>query len=128
MPISCNCKQCQNMCRSSTCLCSPDGAQRLIDAGYGQRLAAYTFPGGSAIGTAPKSGGQKFNSTQQSSCSFFSESGGCELHNIGLKPLEGQLAHHTRYWVDVRKSVVRLWTPDEFSNLSSIINNSNKGI
>lgn len=107
------------MCRASTCLCSPEGAQRLIDAGHGARLAAYFFPGGFAIGAAPKVGGREFSSTHQGPCSFFSEAGGCELHDAGLKPLEGQLAHHLRHWLPIRQFVVALWTRADFDRISS---------
>lgn len=120
-PIACNCPQCRAMCRASTCLCSPEGAQRLIDAGHVARLAAYAFPGGCAIGAAPRAGGHEFSSTHQGTCTFFSEEGGCELHDAGMKPLEGQLAHHSRHWLAVRQTVVNLWTRADFARLTSEI-------
>lgn len=118
-PITCACEQCRAMCRNSTCLCSPDDVQRLIDAGFKDRLAAYVFPAGRAIGPAPASGGREHSTTRMGACTFFSE--GCELHDAGLKPTEGQLAHHTRHWIEVRQAVMQQWTRADFRRLSTRI-------
>lgn len=125
-PIACNCQQCRAMCRASTCLGTPEDVLRLVAAGYGDRLAAYRFPSGSAIGAAPVGrSGEHLTTTQAGPCTFYSEAGGCALHGAGLKPTEGRLAHHDRPWLGVRQEVMRHWSRTEFRNLSRLLKAGN---
>ncbi len=108
-PLDCDCARCRQMCANSTCLCSPEDVRRLHEAGYGDRLARYTFPAGQAIGPQPVGGGEQHSTTLGKACSMFSPERGCELHDKGLKPLEGRIAHHTRHWLPVRQAVLATW-------------------
>ncbi len=103
------------MCAHSTCLPTPDEAKKLIDAGYGDRLARYEWQGcgwavPNAVGPAPKGkAGKTLSTTQAGECTFRLEDGRCELHDKGLKPLEGRLARHDRPWQPIRIEVLRHW-------------------
>lgn len=116
-PTSCSCEQCQSMCAHSTCMPTPAGAQALIAAGFGARLARYEPKGSQVhgfVGPAPAGKeGQILPTTNQGACTFFRE-GRCQLHGLGLKPEEGQLAHHARDWREVRKAVYLTWAPESY--------------
>ena len=82
-------KQCH-----TPCLGTPDDIERIIDAGYADRLALTNWAAGIFLGVIniaipmiqPVSG-KEF-------CAFF-ENGLCILHDKDLKPTEGRLSHHT---------------------------------
>ncbi len=123
-PASCACPRCVAMCRHSTCLPTPDEALTLIEQGYGARLARYEWIGcGSAvpnaIGPAPKGReGMTLYDTQQGACTFHLPDGRCELHDLGLKPLEGRLARHDRPWMPIRTAVLKRWVGDSYERVS----------
>lgn len=88
----CSCNTCQDMCKRAPCLGTPDEMLTLIKKGYADRLQRGTWAAGRQYGipdvdliVLPKYDEQK------GACTFFSE-GKCELHDLGLKPLEGRLA------------------------------------
>lgn len=108
-PISCNCEKCQRMCEGSTCLPTPQEAAVLVSRFPG-RMAEYVF---SKTVTAPAPAGREGQglplcSTNLGRCTFRSVEG-CELHELGLKPMEGRLAHHDRDTHAVRMSVLATW-------------------
>lgn len=107
-PITCACDMCRAMCAHSTCLCSPDDVKRIEAAGLGAHLTSYDIPAGRAVGVAPVGGGSGLTTTRGRPCSLF-DGRDCALHEQGLKPLEGRLAHHSRHWLDVRKAVLATW-------------------
>ena len=112
-PVTCACARCRAMCEFSTCLPTEAEAQQLIDAGYGDRLATYRWPDSprAVTGPAPKGKeGQTLATTMSGACTFRLPDGRCELHDLGLKPLEGRLALHNRPWQMVRTEVLRHWT------------------
>lgn len=45
----------------------------------------------------------------RSGCTFQTTNGMCELHDKGLKPLEGRLAHHSLNAGDLHFEVAQLW-------------------
>lgn len=116
--ITCACERCKGMCAGSTCLPTPDEARRLIRAGYATRLATYHFAGLSFVGPAPagREGALNLTHTRYGACTFFRE-GLCELHDKGLKPLEGRIAHHDRHWLDVRLEVEQHWRGRRFDSV-----------
>ena len=122
--VSCNCAICKNMCANSTCLPTPDEARKLIDAGYATRLATYKFypldDGPRFLGPAPlgKHMSEDLKDTQ-SRCTFYTDEGLCELHSLGLKPLEGRIAHHDRPWQPIRLVAMGSWKNKQFFSVYS---------
>ncbi len=108
------------MCRHSACLPTPDEARTLIKAGYGPRLARYEWTTDipNAIGPALKGfEGHILHLTKGGPCTFHLEDGRCELHALGLKPLEGRLAHHDRNWMAVRAQVLKTWLGKRYESV-----------
>jgi len=121
--VSCACEQCKEMCRHSTCLPTPAEARILIRRGYGPRLARYEWTHTdvlpNAIGPAPKEHeGKTLNSTLSGRCTFLTDDDRCELHALGLKPLEGRLALHDRSWIAVRREVLQHWKGKRYESVA----------
>ncbi len=93
-PSQCKCKLCQEQCHQP-CLGTPQDIERLIDAGFADRLAATQWVAGMIMGCCP--GPVTMVQARQEEngwCTFFKD-GLCELHDKGLKPTEGRLSHHS---------------------------------
>ncbi|MBD5237737.1 MAG: hypothetical protein HDS62_09485 [Bacteroidales bacterium] len=91
----CSCDKCKNQCRTP-CLGTPEDIDRLIRAGYGDRLAPTLWGAGILIGCTNKI--IKLIAPKQEDngwCAFRTSDGLCELHDKGLKPTEGKLTHHS---------------------------------
>lgn len=94
-PSECACEDCKYMCHTP-CIPTPEDVGRLIDAGHKDKLLPTVWAVGLVWGThhttvdiiAPK------RDVLTGFCVFRDCGGFCELHNSGLKPLEGKLAHH----------------------------------
>lgn len=95
MPESCSCQKCQDMCKTP-CIPTPIDVYNIIEHGdlhITKRFLPTSWATGLIAGThtnvvtlfAPQ-----FNQ-ETGYCSFFKD-GLCELHDLGLKPLEGKLA------------------------------------
>ena len=90
---NCKCQLCKTMCQKTPCIGTPEDMAKIIEAGYADRLSfvkyedgAMGFPVGyDLVGPGIKSDG---------SCIFFNN-GLCELHEKGLKPILGKIAHHS---------------------------------
>lgn len=127
-PTECTCPQCRTQCRTP-CLGTPDDILRIILAGYKDRLAPTMWGVGMVLGRLPYPVPMVQARGIDGYCTFFRD-GLCELHDLGLKPTEGRLSHHTitqenlefsrsltwnvaREWLDKRnisvtKEIVRL--------------------
>lgn len=115
------------MCANSTCMPTPSEARSLIRAGYAHRMATYRFlpdPERMAVvGPAPKGkeGARNLLMTRTGlNCSFF-DGRHCELHDIGLKPMEGRLAHHTRPWQPIRLHTLAHWKGRQFQSVETML-------
>jgi hypothetical protein len=84
------------------CFGTPEDIEKIIEAGFGDRLCLEDNCGlteGShlAILTPALKGGESKRSPatpwSEAGCTFWKH-GKCELHNKGLKPTSGKLAHH----------------------------------
>jgi hypothetical protein len=104
------------MCERSACLPTPREAAMLIDRGYGARLARYAAHI-ACVGPAPQGSEGKTVHSTNGRCTFF-DGVRCELHALGLKPLEGRIAHHDRDWRVTRSTVLRHWRPADYAYLS----------
>jgi hypothetical protein len=111
------------MCQHATCLPTPEEARKLIAAGFADRLARYEWntPAPRAIGPAPAGlEGKTLQTTNLGRCTFF-KNDRCELHTLGLKPLEGRIAHHSRPWVAVRTEALRTWGGKRYQSVSAAL-------
>lgn len=92
-PVQCKCQLCKMQC-CTPCLGTPVDIEKIIDAGYSDKLAATYWAAGMLMGVIdfpvpmiqPVAGDEY--------CAFLL-SGLCELHDKGLKPTEGRLSHHS---------------------------------
>lgn len=93
-PINCQCEKCQSQCKSP-CLGTPEDILKLIKAGYGDRLAPTEWWAGVIMGVC-KEPIYMIQPIREKNgyCTFFHD-GKCELHDLGLKPTEGKLSHHS---------------------------------
>ena len=116
-PINCKCKICQSFCQTP-CLGTPEDILRLFDAGYGDKLKLTYWGVGMLYGVLNFPILMVQLSHQPTGCVLF-RNGLCELHELGLKPTEGRLAHHilTSENLSFRKSlswnVAREWLRKE---------------
>jgi hypothetical protein len=94
-PVSCKCQTCKSQCTKAPCLGTPEDIEKLIDAGYGDRIKATQWATGVVLGNH-KDLIEMYQAEHRpfEGCTFFKD-GLCELHNTGLKPTEGKLSHHT---------------------------------
>lgn len=119
-PTSCTCLKCKSQCRMP-CLGTPEDMIKLIGAGYQDRVVATNWNGGIQLGLTnrpieiliPKYDNEK------KSCTFFTETGLCELHDKGLKPTEGKLSHHSTTAENFNpKRSISWWVAKEWMNVS----------
>lgn len=92
-PIECKCKACKRQCQS-ICLGTPEDIERIIDAGYKERLVGTEWCVAMIMGVYPLPISMIQAKQTEQGCTFFKD-GLCELHSKGLKPTEGKLSHHT---------------------------------
>ena len=93
-PISCKCQKCQDQCRHTVCLGTPEDIEKLIQAGYIDRLIKTYWGAGMIFGHLSYPILMIQAQETDGGCTFF-RNGLCELHDINLKPTEGRLSHHT---------------------------------
>lgn len=120
----CSCKTCANMCKQSICLGTPSDILELVKAGYGDKLAPTLWAAGRVAGI-PHIPMVQIIQKQDNSCLLF-KNGKCTLHEAGLKPTEGVLAHHsnTRVKPEHHLSVVvaQTWTnPMNIDTINEIV-------
>lgn len=127
-PSVCRCHQCQNQCRTP-CLGTPDDIRRLIEAGYAHRLKATLWYVGVVLGklSYPIPMVQAIVD-DNGWCTFRRDDGLCELHDLGLKPTEGRLSHHSisresfSFSKSLSYNVAKEWlVEDNYASVESII-------
>lgn len=93
-PCECSCDKCKSQCHTP-CLGTPEDIERLIKAGYGDRLALTEWVAGVLMGLCDEPI-QMIQARLEDNgwCTFYHD-GKCELHDKGLKPTEGRLSHHS---------------------------------
>lgn len=92
----CKCYTCASHCKKTPCIGTPEDMEKLVNAGYSNRLAAVGWGVGKLYGITDKIIpiiAPRFD-VEKGSCTFFND-GLCELHEKGLKPTEGKLSSHT---------------------------------
>ena len=96
---SCTCDSCKAMC-SRPCYTTPRDAERLINAGFAGRLRAENSYDYETYVISPSFKGREgiddsaHDWHQHQGCTFQDKDGLCELHSLGLKPLEARLVIH----------------------------------
>lgn len=93
-PVSCKCAICKDQCRRAPCLGTPQDIWALIEAGYKDRLELTVWSVGLFLGKIPFPIPMVQAARSPDGCAFF-QGGLCQLHDLGLKPTEGRLSHHT---------------------------------
>lgn len=99
LPSNCDCEICQTMCRAPCCG-SVEDMEKLIEAGYADRLMFDDLPSMQSCGDFLKPALKGYEGKQspwevssKKGCTFWNK-GKCELHDKGLKPIQGKLAIH----------------------------------
>lgn len=131
----CRCKMCRDACKEAPCWGTPKEIEDLINAGYGKYLSAYIVEPGSynhrGYGVepvtiiAPAQHGRTRHTNKSSMswmfrgrCVFLHGQGThemCELHDVGLKPVEGRVTNHTTDYdsgILVRYYIIDTWDTD----------------
>ena len=92
-PIECKCAECKKQCKTP-CLGTPEDILKIIEAGFGDRLFSTHWAVGLALGRLGSTVLMVQAEQTPDGC-IFHKDGLCELHELGLKPTEGKLSHHT---------------------------------
>ncbi len=91
-PSACSCEGCKNQCRTCPCLGTPEDIERLVDAGYGDKIFATDWLVGKLMGLTNDSILMFQAEMTDKGCVFFKD-GLCSINDI--KPTEGRLSHHS---------------------------------
>lgn len=92
----CQCDACKGMCERAPCHGTPKEMQAIIDAGYGDRLWVNDQWDTEMVYIKPLPSPDSLTGgwvDLHGRCPFYRD-GLCELHDKGLKPLEGRTAIH----------------------------------
>lgn len=92
-PCECKCSLCKMQCHTP-CLGTPQDIEKLIDAGYAGNLAPTLWAAGIMMGVIDFPIPMIQAIAGEEYCVFF-QNGLCKLHDLGLKPTEGRLSHHS---------------------------------
>ncbi|CAG0929969.1 hypothetical protein TFLX_01509 [Thermoflexales bacterium] len=117
---ACACPECVAMCQHRPCWPTPDDAQRLIEAGYADRLMVDWWFDREKSKTiyllTPAIAGRESGEAPahpEGQCTFLDEAGLCRIHDSGLKPTEGQIALcRNRTPADLHEQIARTWEND----------------
>lgn len=100
LPVECSCDQCKRMCRAPCCG-SVEDIEKLIDAGYSDKLMFDDLPSSPDAGDLLKPALKGYEGQQAPwevrslrGCTFWNAEGKCDLHEKGLKPIQGRIALH----------------------------------
>lgn len=93
-PTACKCQRCKMQCHTP-CLGTPEDINKLIRAGYQDRLAVTIWGVGMLLGLIDHPIKMIQARCEENGWCTFYHDGLCELHDKGLKPTEGRLSHHS---------------------------------
>ena len=118
LPSECDCEKCRNMCHGPCCG-TVEEIDRLIDLGYANRLMYDDWPDGNSLIKPALKGYEGENAPwvtrTEEGCTFWIE-GKCQLHDLGLKPLQGRLSHHSQTFeheMDIEDIIKDEWQNDK---------------
>ena len=124
-PIGCKCQECKKQCLRTPCLGTPDDILSLIDAGFIDKLALTEWATGLFLGRVNYTIRMIQAQKLEKGCIFF-ENGLCQLHDLGLKPTEGKLSHHTikldnyQFNKSISWQVAKTWIDEQ--NVEKVLN------
>jgi len=102
LPQECACDKCKLMCHAPCCG-SVEDFEKIVDAGFADRLMFDDLPsepdGGDILKPALKGyegGRAPWAVSALRGCTFWNKEGKCDLHDLGLKPIQGKLAIHEK--------------------------------
>lgn len=107
------------------CLGTPDDILELINAGFADKLALTEWATGLFLGRVSYAIRMIQAQKTEQGCIFF-ENGLCQLHDLGLKPTEGKLSHHTikldnyEFNKSISWQVAKTWIDEQ--NVEKILN------
>jgi hypothetical protein len=118
---ACDCSECQAMCQRRPCWPTPLDAQRLIAAGYADRLMIDWWFDRAQNKTVyvltPAIAGRESGESPAhpaGRCTFLNENNLCQLHDLDLKPTEGRIALcHDRSPTDLHERMGQTWDGDD---------------
>lgn len=115
----CSCSVCADMCKNP-CVPTPEEAQKLIQIGHRDNLVIWTSYGDVYTDVVrPK----YTNTNNERACVYFDRiTRKCNLHDSGLKPLEGRLARHNSGYSDLHEYVCSRWNSPLGKELIELIN------
>lgn len=91
-PSECKCSICKNQCKTP-CLGTPQDIEKLIQAGFRNKLAPTVWAAGMVMGLTELPIIMIQAKILDGYCVFY-KNGLCQLHDSGLKPTEGKLSSH----------------------------------
>jgi len=91
----CSCDACKKMCLHQPCLGTPLDILKIVEAGHGDKLAGSVWLTGIVTETHDKPVQMIQPLKTEKGCAFLDEDCLCTLHDKGLKPTEGKIAHHS---------------------------------
>lgn len=105
----CKCNQCKKQCETP-CLGTPSDIEKIIDAGFKKEMFVTHWCAGMMMGitNSPVVMIQAEQVAEKNACTFF-ENGLCKLHDLGLKPTEGKLSHHSTKIEDFKANRSLSW-------------------
>lgn len=109
----CTCEWCVSCCMKMPCWGTPDEIRNIINAGLGAALMVVeTHHDGDIQVLCPSSSGRNdyYNYWPvRGKCVFVDDDNRCELHDRGLKPLEGRVTLHGKDHVGLHEYVRATW-------------------
>jgi len=116
----CQCEKCIDMCRHITCWGTPSELNKIIDAGFGNKLMIdwWIASPEDIYVLCPANIGFELKQApyhRDGLCSFFTKDNKCEIHNI--KPVEGKTTTHDFYDSKLRDKISKLWNTPEGKSL-----------
>ena len=115
---TCSCETCVEMCERRPCWPTPEESKKIQDAGFARRMMRDYWVGHSEdidIISPAIVGHDNGNAPffPNGRCVFLTEEGLCELHDLGLKPLEGRVASCYDITSDAHKDIAMTWDTKE---------------
>lgn len=116
-PISCDCAKGVNMCKTRPCWGTPEEIAAIEKAGLGHRLMKDWWEGANrTYFLAPAIRGFEgilAPTVPRGRCTFLTMDDKCELHDKGLKPMEGRVAccNNEIDGATVHRLVAETWLP-----------------
>ena len=125
-PVECKCQLCKMQCAKAPCIGTPADIEAIIKAGYGDRIVDASWAAGIMFGCMEVIDIFMPEQLPNGACAFFKD-GLCELHDKGLKPIEGRLSFHTativnRYQDSISYNTAKTWTDEEFKRIEKLKN------